>query len=340
MMMRDVGFEDDETMSIRKTALMLLFTLLCRAGAALSGSSSDALATAPQAATTVSYMPPSTAVQLRQLLSTREQDFLLLSAIDLKKCADIACSEPEGTAEAARMLLQLSWQACNQARAPDESGLTASGNFSRSSSTIDVERNRLIGSLFCHMIELAPSREEALHKAQEFLQLLQNKKQSHQMSATENACIHPGNGKGMEEQQTEKEPSITTTAQANFGQESVDQITAVTYNYGVTLSELGQAKLAEKFINTAIGLMRYASQEMKQWSRRIENSYLQLLSATEEDTAALQLQSAGAVPIATATSAADNNSSRQNGLSRIFAFDAVGLAPALESVAADESHHQ
>ena len=94
MMMRDVGFEDDETMSIRKTALMLLFTLLCRAGAALSGSSSDALATAPQAATTVSYMPPSTAVQLRQLLSTREQDFLLLSAIDLKKCADIACSEP------------------------------------------------------------------------------------------------------------------------------------------------------------------------------------------------------------------------------------------------------
>ena len=139
-----------------------------------------------------------------------------------------------------------------------------------------------------------------------------------------------------------REPSITTTAQANFGQESVDQITAVTYNYGVTLSELGQPKLAEKFINTAIGLMRYASQEMKQWSRRIENSYLQLLSATEEDTAALQLQSAGAVPIATATSATDNNndSSRQNGLSRIFAFDAVGLAPALESVAADESHHQ
>ncbi len=334
MMMRDVGFEDDETVSIRKTALMLLFTLLCRAGAPLLSPTCADTASATNTTTTIS-VPPSTAVQLRELISTREQDFLLLSAIDLKKCADIACSEPEGTAEAARLLLQLSWQVCNQGRAPGQSGLASSASTPLPSDTAETERNRLIGNLFCHMIELAPCRDEALNKAQEFLQLLQNKVKPHKVgeSTPAGAGTSTNNLFGTEEQQNGVDPSATA-AHVPFAQESVDQITAVTYNYGVTLSELGQPKLAEKFINTAIGLMRYASTEMKQWSRRIEDSYLELLSTTEEDAASLQLQSAGAVQIPTAATTTDTSADafHHSGLSRIFAFDEVGLAPALESV--------
>lgn len=58
----------------------------------------------------------------------------------------------------------------------------------------------------------------------------------------------------------------------NFDTESMDRIVALAYNYGVTLVDLDQVILAEKFVSKAISLLRLASSELRLWLPRMEVS--------------------------------------------------------------------
>jgi hypothetical protein len=107
-----------------------------------------------------------------------------------------------------------------------------------------------------------------------------------------------------------------------YAQESIDQVASVAYNYGVTLAELNQAPLAEKFITTAIGLMPYTSPEMRQWSRRVENTYLQILQASGTATAGTGTAAPGGA---------------ESGIAKLFDYEAAGLGSALEGMAGSAS---
>ena len=53
--------------------------------------------------------------------------------------------------------------------------------------------------------------------------------------------------------------------------ESVDRIVSLSYNYGVTLMDLDQVALAERFVLKAVNLLRFAaSQSLKAWLPRIQ----------------------------------------------------------------------
>jgi hypothetical protein len=318
LLRRASGFEDGDSLLMRKTALMLQFTLLCRAGRALSPSQQQQHEQQQQQQQ--QQMEP-----LQALLRSREQDFLLLSAEDLKRCADIACSEPEGTSEAARTMLQWAWQALNRGdststtNATDVAAVTGllalGGNGSgNGGDAIAASNSVMAGRLFCQMIELSPSREHALEKAREFYELVHASASATGMGAVEgfvtaenDATMYP-------------RPVVSP-----YSQESIDQIAAVTYNYGVTLAELGQTGLAERFINTAIGLMRYASPEMRQWSRRVEDAYLKILSRDSESSAAGK------------AAASSSSGSTSTSLGGIFDYGAAGLAPLLDDIGAKPS---
>ena len=313
LLQRNLGFEDEDSLSMRKMALMVLFTILCRAGRALPKGASGGVGAAAGST-------------LQTLVSARERDFLLLSADELKRLADIACSEPEGTTEVARKMLQLAWQAYNRGVGADgaaEAGETGAGAYvdkgEKGTSLAATMRTGtagkncpLVGRIFCQMIELSSSRDDALALSQEFHQLVRNHSSAPTtMTGEQGQC----------------------SASSPYAKESIDQVTAVAYNYGVTLAELNQIPLAEQFINTAIGLMPYASPEIRQWSRRVEDSYLRILEASGPGGGSAAI-APGSGPGGAGSSAAPEG--EETGIAKLFGYDAAGLAPALHNMASDD----
>ena len=68
-----------------------------------------------------------------------------------------------------------------------------------------------------------------------------------------------------------------------FASDDVDQIASIAYNYGVTLVELGQAELAERFVCRALGLLKHTSPVMSQWREKMQETYLAVLKAKEKE---------------------------------------------------------
>jgi hypothetical protein len=66
-------------------------------------------------------------------------------------------------------------------------------------------------------------------------------------------------------------------AVVGFLPDDVDHIVSLAYNYGVTLLDLDQTALAERFLCRAMTLLTCASAAVKGWLPRIQVSYAVLL---------------------------------------------------------------
>ena len=82
------------------------------------------------------------------------------------------------------------------------------------------------------MIELSPSRTDALDKISEFEQLLRN------FSITDTDTETCTETQRERERETPLNASVSSIY-TPYGHENIDQICAMSYNFGVTLSELG-----------------------------------------------------------------------------------------------------
>jgi hypothetical protein len=91
------------------------------------------------------------------------------------------------------------------------------------------------GWLYRKLIEISSSRKQALERIQEFEALIRNS----------------------------KNPEA-------YELEDIDQILAQTYNYAVSLIDLDQFLFAEQFLVKAINIVKYASENSKQWLSRME----------------------------------------------------------------------
>ena len=68
--------------------------------------------------------------------------------------------------------------------------------------------------------------------------------------------------------------------------ENVDKICATTYNHGVTLCELGQLQMAEKFLTQALLLLPHTSKVVAdEWKTRIQEAYAHILRCQEASKA-------------------------------------------------------
>ncbi len=92
-----------------------------------------------------------------------------------------------------------------------------------------------MGSIFSKLIELSPSRAHALEKVEEFAQLLC---QNH---------VHQ-----------------------KFAFEDIDHITSLSFNFGITLSDLGQSDLAERFLSQSLSLLQFASTGLQKCQHQMQ----------------------------------------------------------------------
>jgi hypothetical protein len=160
-------------------------------------------------------------VKCQEFLTSRQSYFLCLSTEQLKSCAQIATSYRTADTEITRAVLNFALQCCVRDSSP---------NYS------------LMGSIYRELIDLSPSRKQALDRVEEFEQL------------------------AISMQFPEGHSSASEDTPANvFQQEDIDHIVSLAYNYGVTLVDLDQVSLAERFVAKAISLLPCASTFVKGW---------------------------------------------------------------------------
>jgi hypothetical protein len=100
----------------------------------------------------------------------------------------------------------------------------------------------MIGGIYRDLIELSPSRSSALEHVEEFEQLICN-------------------------------ASSSTLQPVRFDVCDIDYIVSLSYNYGVTLIDLDQILLAERFVNKALHLISFASDALKGWLPKLQVQY-------------------------------------------------------------------
>jgi len=97
----------------------------------------------------------------------------------------------------------------------------------------------MIGGIYRDLIELSPSRTHALEHVEEFEQLICN---------ASSAVVQP----------------------VRFDVCDIDYIVSLSYNYGVTLIDLDQILLAEKFVTKALHLISFSSDALKGWLPKLQ----------------------------------------------------------------------
>ena len=102
----------------------------------------------------------------------------------------------------------------------------------------------MIGGIYRDLIELSPSRSSALEHVEEFEQLICN-------------------------------ASSSTLQPVRFDVCDIDYIVSLSYNYGVTLIDLDQILLAERFVTKALHLISFASDALKGWLPKLQVQYQQ-----------------------------------------------------------------
>ena len=100
----------------------------------------------------------------------------------------------------------------------------------------------MIGGIYRDLIELSPSRSSALEHVEEFEQLICN-------------------------------ASSSTLQPVRFDVCDIDYIVSLSYNYGVTLIDLDQILLAERFVTKALHLISFASDALKGWLPKLQVQY-------------------------------------------------------------------
>ena len=166
--------------------------------------------------------------QVALFLEERQVSLLRLLPTDLRRCALLAKHTPNVSADIVRGLLNLTLQRLMREGAPDYA---------------------LMGGVYRELIEMAPTRRQALEKVEEFEQLATGMQNS-----------------------TEEKDGLTEDSAAGtaFLAEDVDHIVSLAYNYGVTLMDLDQNELAEKFVFRAMNLLPCASEAVRGWLPRIQ----------------------------------------------------------------------
>lgn len=173
--------------------------------------------------------------------------FLDLSVDELSSLAEVAVTEPSGTVDITRRMYALALQVCV-----------------REHNT----KSYICSYLYCKLIELSPTRSQALEKIREFTQLLKCMPFSNATvsAATESSDV-------MMTSQNYQNDSKTNKANT-FSLEDIDQICSIAYNSGVTLLTIEQFDLAEEFIDQSIQMLPYVSNNLsKEWCDKIKVSY-------------------------------------------------------------------
>jgi hypothetical protein len=180
---------------------------------------------------------------IETFITSNNARFLLLSSEELMACSAIAERERGGTVDIVRAIHGFALQACAK---------ESPANYN------------LMGRIFARLIELSPSRLQALEKIEEFEQLLTSKP------------ISPDTGCDASHGDLGKDDVGV------FSQKDIDFIARISYNYGVTLCELEQMQLAERFLSRSLSIAMHASASLKALKGRMEETYCEVLRKATE----------------------------------------------------------
>ncbi len=186
----------------------------------------------------------------------RAADFLKLSVTDLTQCAHTAQQNHTISVDVTRTLLNLALQRGVRDVCPDYS---------------------ILGTVYRELIELSPSRRAALEKVEEFTQMAMTLAHSRGNATADNNNTTTDNDTNKSTttsfaglSTTTNSTSVTTTKTNTFLSEDIDHIVSLAFNYGVTLGDLDQPALAERFISKAIALLTCASPVVKAWLPKMQ----------------------------------------------------------------------
>lgn len=174
--------------------------------------------------------------------NSREMDFLSLSATQLWTCTIVAEREGGGSIALIRRMLNMCKQMCHRE---------------------NPAQYMLLGAVFVRLIELSSSRTEALGFVTEFEQLV---------TSTAHSSTRPSFGQGEGNSSNSHAVRMDRSRSSVFSVADVDHVTSLAFNQGVTLMELAQADLAEKFIARALSLLPFASPAVASWRTRMQVS--------------------------------------------------------------------
>eukprot|EP01041_Mallomonas_annulata_P002114 gene2114-4130_t len=119
---------------------------------------------------------------------------------------------------------------------------------------------QLTGELYSKLIAISLSRQQAFDRVEEFEQLLTTRRNAEQNTDTDiDADPHPDNGIHILD---------------------INKVFSFCYNAGVTLVELGQPDMAEKFMGKALGLLPFVSEDLQRsWKQNVQDTYEVILKA-------------------------------------------------------------
>ena len=239
-----LGFHDGESLTLQKTALMVMFTALCRGGGADTDTgmgSTSACSGGGESAASI-------------FLQKYRSIMHLLSAEELERCATVATAGPAGAASIAYELLNMAWERCQNSLL--ENAAADWGQALDLSSAGDIKGK---------LLSLAPSREAATRHLEDLLGIC---KGSSSRSSSAESSGNVGAG-----------PRSIIPVRP----ETVDRAVAVAFNYGCSLNQLGLVDQAESFVAQALALLQSASQAfVQQWRGAMEQNYFRILTAKSQ----------------------------------------------------------
>lgn len=204
-------FEDADTRNLRKRLVLIEFACLCKL---------------------------MDIKRCQRFIKEKEAIFLSMTPDELMSCADTARFEVGGSQDIYRQMLAYALQVSVR-------------------STERASRNVLMSQIHCKLIESSPTRQTALFQVEEFEQWVVSL-----IGPELNSCGGgTGTGTGIGNIGNDRVASrelfiapyrfILFTADMDLDGECVDRIVSLAYNYGVTLVDLDQVILAEKFVTKA-----------------------------------------------------------------------------------------
>lgn len=122
---------------------------------------------------------------------------------------------------------------------------------------------RMQGRLLCRLMELAESRQEALDRVCEYEQLAQSLSRGGDGDGLSSSSgLHPfgSHVDGTDAMDAESEgPLEQEEGGCPFATADTEMAIALSFNYGISLVDLEQEEMAEKFMARAVGLLAFAS---------------------------------------------------------------------------------
>lgn len=214
------GFEDARLESHMKKTLILEFLNLCCRGPSChqidKTSTSAEVETKLEPIIIAKTVSNSGTTSLVKFYEENKDDLMRLDPTELKNCADVARKSLGGNLQVSRAILETAIQNCTREFCP---------NY------------QLIGTMYNDLISAAASREFALSKIDEFLQLL---------------TLLANQG----------DDNIKL-----FSADDIDSVCSLSYNRGISSMQLEMSDFAEKFISKSLALLAYASSALDGWKR-------------------------------------------------------------------------